>query len=132
MSQDDAELITRMYDLVRRGDIAGLVEIISPQFELHENVLAPDAAVYYGPEGLKRWLDAGLEAFSDFRFEPERFIERGDWIFAPVHSYGRGKGSGAPFDARYVTAFKVERGKIVFAASYGDLSEALEAVGLEE
>jgi ketosteroid isomerase-like protein len=131
MSQDDAELITRMYDLVRRGDIAGLVEIISPQFELHENVLAPDVAVYHGPEGLRKWLDAGLEAFSDFRFEPARFIERGDWTFAPVHSYGRGKGSGAPFDARYVTAFKVELGKVVFAASYEDMSEALEAVGLE-
>src|SRR5689334_3562284 len=132
MSQDDVELITRMYDLVRRGDIAGLVEVISPQFELHENVLAPDAAVYHGPEGLKKWLDAGLEAFSDFRFEPERFIERGDWTFVPVHSYGRGKGSGAPFDARYITAFKVELGKIVFAASYEDLAAALRAVGLEE
>ena len=132
MSQDDAELITRMYDLVRRGNIAGLVEIISPQFELHENVLAPDAAVYHGPEGLKKWLDASLEAFSDFRFEPERFIERGNWIFVPVHSYGRGKASGAPFDARYVTAFKVEFGKVVFAASYQDLSEALKAVGLTD
>jgi len=106
--------------------------MISPQFELHENVLAPDAAVYHGPEGLKKWLDASLDAFSEFRFEPERFIERGDWIFAPVHAYGRGKGSGAPFDARYVTAFKVELGKVVFAASYEDLSEALEAQRLAE
>ena len=56
----------------------------------------------------------------------------GDWIFAPVHSYGRGKASGAPFDARYVTAFKVELGKIVLAASYQDLPDALKAVGLEE
>ena len=31
----------------------------------------------HGPEGPKKWLEAGLEAFSDFRFEPERFIERG-------------------------------------------------------
>ena len=132
MSQQNLEIVRRAYDLVTRGDIAGMVEITSPQFELRENVLAPDAAVYHGPEGLKKWLDASLEAFSDFRFEPERFIERGDWTFAPVHSYGRGKGSGAPFDARYVTAFKVELGKVVFAASYEDMSEALEAAGLAE
>jgi ketosteroid isomerase-like protein len=132
MSQENVELVRRVYDLVSRGDIAGLVEIISPQFELHENVLAPDAAVYHGAEGLETWLDASREAFSDFRFEPERFVERGDWIFAAVHSYGRGKGSGAPFDARYVTAFKIELGEVVFAASYEDLSEALRAVGLEE
>jgi ketosteroid isomerase-like protein len=132
MSEENLEVVRRCYGLVSRGDIAGLGEIMGPQFELHENVLAPDAAVYHGPEGLKKWLDVSREAFSDFRFEPERFIERGDWIFVPVHSYGRGKGSGAPFDARYVTAFKVERGKVVFAASYEDLSEALKAVGLED
>ena len=51
VSQENVEIVRRMYDLVRRGDVAGLVEIISPQFELHENVLAPDAAVYHGPEG---------------------------------------------------------------------------------
>src|SRR4051795_11585414 len=132
MSQENVEIVRRAYDLVSRGDIAGLGEITSPQFELHENVLVPDAAVYHGLEGLKKWLDASAEAFSNFRFEPERFIERGDWIFAPVHSYGRGKGSGAPFDARYVTALRVELGKVVFAASYEDLSEALKAAGLED
>jgi ketosteroid isomerase-like protein len=132
MSEEKVEIVRRTYDLVARGDIAGMVEIIGPQFELRENVLAPDAAVYHGPEGLKKWLDASREAFGDFRFEPERFIERGNWIFVPVHSYGRGKESGAPFDARYVTAFKVELGKVVFAASYQDLPAALEAVGLTE
>jgi ketosteroid isomerase-like protein len=132
VSQENVEIVRRAFDLVSRGDIAGMAEIIGPQFELHENVLAPDAAVYHGPDGLKRWLDGSLEAFSDFRFEPERFIERGAWIFVPVHSYGRGKGSGAPFDARYVSAFKVEREKVVMAASYENLSEALKAVGLEE
>jgi len=132
MSRENVEIVRRAYDLVTRGDSAGMIEIISLQFELRENVLAPDADVYHGPEGLKKWLDASREAFSDFRFAPERFIERGDWIFVPVHSHGRGKASGAPFDARYVTAFKVELGKVVFAASYQDLSAALKAAGLAE
>ena len=132
MSQENEEIVLRAYDLVARGDVAEMIEIIGPQFELRENVLAPDAAVYHGPEGLKKWLDASREAFGDFRFEPERFIERDNWIFVSVHSYGRGKGSGAPFDARYVTAFKVELGKLVFAASYEDLSADFKAVGLEE
>ena len=63
MSNENVEIVRRAFDLVARGDIAGLVEIISPQFELRENVLAPDVAVYHGPEGLKTWLDASLEAF---------------------------------------------------------------------
>ena len=132
MSQENVELVRRSYDLVSRGDLAGLTGIIGPEFELHENVLVPDAAVYHGPEGLKKWLEASFEAFADFRFEPERFIERGDWVLVPVHAYGRGKASGAPFEARYVTAFRFQLGKAVFAASYEDLPEALEAAGLKE
>ena len=95
-------------------------------------MLAPDAAVYYGPDGLKKWFKAGLEAFAEFRFEPERFVERGDWVFVPVHAYGRGRGSGAPFNAQYVTAFKFRLGKAVFMGSYEDLPEALEVAGLSE
>jgi ketosteroid isomerase-like protein len=73
--QGNVTLVRRAFGLVGNGDIAGLAEIIGPGFELHENVLAPDAGVYHGKEGLKKWLDASLEAFVDFRFEPERFIE---------------------------------------------------------
>jgi ketosteroid isomerase-like protein len=132
MSQENVELVRHCYDLVGRGDLAGLVDLIGPEFELHENVLAPDAAVYRGPEGLRKWLEASQEAFADFRFEAERFIERGDWVFAPVRAYGRGKGSGAPFTALYVTDFRLRLGKFVFAASHGDLPEALDAAGLSE
>jgi ketosteroid isomerase-like protein len=77
-------------------------------------------------------MEASLYAFAEFRFEPEQFIERGDWVFAPVHASGRGKGSGAPFTAHYVTAFRLRSAKVVFAASYGDIAEALEAAGLSE
>ena len=132
MSQENVALVQRALDLVSEGDITGLRNMIGPGFELRENVLAPDAAVYHGEEGLKKWLAVSLEAFSDFRFEPERFIERGDWVFARVHAYGRGRGSGAPFEARYVTALKFRSGKAVFAASYEDLDEAFKALGLSE
>ena len=132
MSEENVETVRRAYELVRQGDIAGLLDIIGPGFELHENVLAPEAGVYHGGEALKKWLDATREAFIDFRFEPERFIEREDWVFAPVHAFGRGRGSGAPFSAQYVTAFKFESGRAVFAASYEDLAEALESAGLSE
>jgi ketosteroid isomerase-like protein len=132
MSQENEELVRRAYELVRQGDIAGLLNLIGPGFELHENVLAPEAGVYYGEEGLRKWQGATLEAFIDFRFEPERFIERGDWVFVPVHASGRGRGSGAPFTARYVTAFKFRSGHAVFVASYENLAVALEAAGLSE
>jgi ketosteroid isomerase-like protein len=118
--------------LVGDADLPELLELIGPGFELHENVLAPDAAVYRGPEGFQRWLEASQEAFTDFEFVAERFIERGDWVFAPVRAHGRGRSSGAPFTAQYVTAFRVISDKFVFAGSYRDLAEALEAAGLSK
>jgi ketosteroid isomerase-like protein len=132
VSQENVNLVRHCYELLRRGDTIALVDLVGPEFELHENVLALDSAVYHGPDGLRKWLEVSREAFGEFRFEPERFIESGDWIFAPVHAYGRGRGSGAPFTAKYVTGFKLALGKIVFAASYQELPDALEAAGLSE
>jgi uncharacterized protein len=132
MSQENVEIAKRGFELVSRGDIPALLDVIAPDFELHENVLAPDAAVYHGTDGLKKWFEASFEAFSDFSFEPRQFIEQGDWVFAPVHARGRGSASGAPFEARYVTAFRFRSGKVVFVGSFEDLPTALEAVGLSE
>ena len=132
MSQENVEPVQRGFELVSQGDVAGLLDIIAPDFELHENVLAPDAAVYHGTDGLKKWFEASFEPFSDFRFEPKQFIERGDWVFASVHTFGRGRASGAPFEARYVTAFRFRSGKVVFVGSFEDLPTALEAAGLSE
>src|SRR3954452_17683953 len=84
MAEENVELVRRVYELVRQGDIAGLLNIIDPGFELHENVLALEAGVYFGEEGLRKWQGATLEAFTNFRFEPERFIERGGWVVVPV------------------------------------------------
>ncbi|HEY7150612.1 MAG TPA: nuclear transport factor 2 family protein [Solirubrobacterales bacterium] len=132
MSQENIDLVRRCYELLSTGETVALLELIGPEFELHENVLAPDSAVYHGPDGLRKWLEVSRESFGEFRFEAERFIESDDWIFAPVHAHGRGRGSGAPFTARYVTAFRLAHGKVVFAASYEDLPKALEAAGLRE
>jgi len=91
VSQENVNLVRHCYELLRRGDTIALVDLVGPEFELHENVLALDSAVYHGPDGLRKWLEVSREAFGEFRFEPERFIESGDWIFAPVHAYGRGR-----------------------------------------
>jgi ketosteroid isomerase-like protein len=54
MSQENVQLVRRAYALVSRGDIPGLLDLIGPGFELHENDLAPDASVYHGSEGLRK------------------------------------------------------------------------------
>jgi ketosteroid isomerase-like protein len=132
MSQENVEIVRRVFEQLRRGDLAGLLGSVDADCELHENVLAPDAAVYHGRDGVSKWFEASVEAFSEFRFEPEQFIESGDWVVVPVSAHGRGRASGAEFGARYVTVFKFRLGKTVFVASYADLTEALEAAGLSE
>jgi len=71
MSEENVEIVRRGYEVVSRGDIDALVDVIGPGFELHENVLAPDDAVCRGPDGLAKWLEAAVEAFVDFHFDAE-------------------------------------------------------------
>ena len=52
MSQTNINVVRHCYELLRRGDTVALVDLVGPEFELHENVLALDSAVYHGPDGL--------------------------------------------------------------------------------
>jgi hypothetical protein len=57
VSQENVEVACRAFSLVSRGDLESLSDLIGPGFEVRENVLAPDAAVYYGPDRLKKSHD---------------------------------------------------------------------------
>jgi hypothetical protein len=39
MSQENVEVVRLCYELMRRGDIAALVDLTNPEIEVHENVL---------------------------------------------------------------------------------------------
>jgi ketosteroid isomerase-like protein len=132
MSQENVELVRRGYEAFNRQDFEAWLDFLDPQVEFQEMVLTPDAATYHGREAVRAWLQKGGEAFTGVEFLIERTIDGGDAVVAAVVVRGRGVGSGAEFSTRIAHASRWRNGRAVFIAAYPELSQAFEAVGLEE
>jgi ketosteroid isomerase-like protein len=132
MSQENVEAVRRGYEVFNSGDFDAWLATLSPDIELDERYLAPDAAVYHGQEGVRRWWQVGQDAIEQPRFEVLRWFDGGDAVVTEVAVHVRGAGSGAEATARLAHAIRIRDGKAVYIASFPTVEQALEAVGLRE
>jgi ketosteroid isomerase-like protein len=132
VSQENVEVVRRYYGLLNARDLANCLELLADDFELVEPSLL-DAGSYRGREGLRRWLERMDEAWSKMRWEPEEFIEAGEFVVVPVrfHCTARHTGLEQVTRLRFHT-IRVVHGRISLATGYGRRARALKAVGLSE
>jgi ketosteroid isomerase-like protein len=100
MSQENVEIVRRMYDAFNRGDPAA-AEYLHPEAEMHQLSEVPDAQSYYGREEFVRGLGVWLSGWEEFRFEPEEMTQVGDHVVMQVRLWGRGRGSGVETTMRW-------------------------------
>jgi ketosteroid isomerase-like protein len=134
MSQENVEIVRRLYDRWARGDFSA-TGFLDP-----EVVYSRIGTETPGMEGEWRGIEqmaAGtreyLRAFSDVRIEAERIIDLGDdKVLVLSRQTARGKLSGAPFEHELADLMTLKDGKIVGVVAYWHRAEALEAAGLSE
>ncbi len=63
--------------------------------------------------------------------QPERFIDKGDYVVVRVRVVGTHPESGAELEDHLVHVWKFQRGKAVELRPYEELSQATEALGLK-
>jgi ketosteroid isomerase-like protein len=131
MSQENVEVVRRSYEIFNSGDIEGWLATLSPDVELDERYLAPDAAVYRGHVGVRGWWNMISEAGSA-RFEVLRWLDGGDAVATEVMVHVRGAESGVDVTARLAHAVRVRDQKVVYIASFPTVEQAREAAGLSE
>jgi ketosteroid isomerase-like protein/GNAT superfamily N-acetyltransferase len=123
------EIAHELYRALNERDNEALFGLLDPEVEVHEEFLAPEAAVYRGHDGVREWISRSTEAMSGFRWEPLRFMRLGDAVVVPVRLTARGAGSGAEVTADLVHVGRVRDGRISLIAAYPDLQSAVAAVG---
>src|SRR5215204_4263330 len=94
MSQQDVELVRRVYEGWARGDFLAEVDVFHPDVEF-ELVDWPDPATAQGVEAMWRTWRAALSAWEDMRAEPTDIIETREHIVVFNYIRARGRGSGA-------------------------------------
>jgi ketosteroid isomerase-like protein len=134
MSQENVEVIRRLYEHWERGDFS------TTGFFDPEIVYSRIGTETPGMEGEWRGLEEMSEGtrdyfrvFSDLRIEAERIIDLGDdRVLVLTRQTGHGKLSGVPFDHQLADLMTFRAGKIVAMDAYWHRAEALEAAGLTE
>ncbi|HYY84620.1 MAG TPA: nuclear transport factor 2 family protein [Beijerinckiaceae bacterium] len=136
MSQENVEIVRRGYELFAEGNLEGVTDLISDEAELPDGgglgVGDTAAGTRRGPDGFLQGSQDALDAFEDYRVEPQEFIEAGDAVVVPVRISGRGKASGAMLEIRLVHLWVLRNGRAIRNEIYRTTAEALKAVGRSE
>ena len=146
MSEDNVEIVRRMYDAVNRysgakarGDQDAVAAIwdttqdwLAPDFEFREDPSWPGAQTYRGLERCREVWDDYYEQFGEQTVKVEKFVESGDQVVVLLRWKVRGVASGAPVDMAQGHVHTLRNGRVTKWEVYFDRSAALEAAGLSE
>jgi ketosteroid isomerase-like protein len=132
MSQEDAEVVRRIYEL---GQEAGseFFDLIHPD-GVFENVAEfPITGPYIGHEGVRRWREDIVEVVEDAEFILEELRDLGAGLVLTVQRLrGHARHTGIEMDVAWATLWRVDGGRVRYGTGYLTKEKALEAAGLSE
>ena len=131
MSQENVELVHRVFDATSRHDLDAALELSHPDVEIAP-VMGPASITYRGHEGVRRWSSDLLSAFPDFRAEVLEARDLGDFVVGTVRISGQGAESDVSSEQTVWFASEWRDGMLLWYRAYESESEALEAAELSE
>ena len=133
MSQDNVEIVRRVYAEVSADTWKAPPELFDSAYEVDLRDAAPDVGVISGIEGSEEALRGYTATFEDFRIELLEVIHADEQcVVTAVRDGGRLKGSDSEVWNRFFHVWTFRDGKIVRRSSHTDRDQALEAAGLRE
>ena len=132
MSEENVEIVRRMYDAYAGGDFETAMAYLDPEIEM-DLTLRPDGKVFHGHAGVTEAVRTWLGAWEGWRLEVEEIIDLGgERVLVLARESGRGKGSGMEIEHPHIGIVTVRDSKIVHMVGYVERGQALEAAGLSE
>jgi uncharacterized protein len=124
-----AELARAGFEAFNRGDIETVLELLSPDVEIHSVAEMGEEGTYRGHDGYREWTAIWLDAWDEFRIEITE-IEEVDEQNVLIHSVqrARGKDSGVEVEQFGVYLFTLRDGKATRLHLYADRDSALAAI----
>jgi ketosteroid isomerase-like protein len=133
MSQKNVEIVRRVIDARNRGDHDAAFAYADSDIAFDFSTSAgPWAGIYRGVEATRRLWERLDEVFSEFRWEPQEFIDAGDAVVVTMRFHARGRESGVETVSRGAGVYWFKDGKVVRYRQCQNRADALEAAGLRE
>jgi ketosteroid isomerase-like protein len=121
MAEQDVSMMRRAYEAFNQGDIPGALAAFDPQVEWHEpgGGRAP-GGTFQGSERVANEVFSTIpQNFSEFRAEPDAFIDAADRLVVTGHFRGRTT-AGQSIDVPFAHVWELRNGKAVRFQNYVD------------
>ncbi len=132
MSQENVEVVKRLYDAWQREGFEVVPALMDPNIEYVNPAYAVEPGTRRGYEGFAIAAQNIRNVYPTRRFEPLEFWDAQDRVAVRTRVIASGVGSSAEIDVERGYVFDVREGKVVRFAWFNEPLEALEAVGLTE
>jgi ketosteroid isomerase-like protein len=129
MSQENVELVGRMYDAFLAGDLPAMLAGLDPEIEWRS---IEDTENRHGHTGVAESIVAWLGMWEQHELEAEEYVDAGQQVVVTTRLRGRGRLSGAVVEDQYFAVWTLREGQAIAYREYTSLPEALEAAGLSE
>jgi ketosteroid isomerase-like protein len=138
MSQENVEVVRRLFDAVARRDSETVLSLYDPDVEWDgsrhrwsEVIGGPPR--WRGHDGLRRWAREYYESWESLEDTIEDVIDAGEDVVVIVSTRGRGRTSGIAVEwLHHAAVWSVRDGRIVRVVWFPTREEALESVAVPE
>jgi ketosteroid isomerase-like protein len=134
MSQENVEAVRRCLDAWNRGDFDAFVQDWHPESEFFSAFMVQaegDVRPFRGPQAMRRYWDE-WHSLWDLSVEVSETRDLEDTVVVVAGLKVRGKGSGVEIESALAYVFEFDNDLFRKVHTYLNLTDALEAVGLEE
>jgi ketosteroid isomerase-like protein len=131
MSRANVAAAKRIYEARNRGDADAVLAEFAPGATWYPHLATLGGHPIQGHDGIRAYMASLREDWIGFRHEPEEFFDAGDKVVAFLHTYARGRGSGADVEVPVAHVLTFEDGKCTGYVSYHDRQKALRVAGLK-
>jgi uncharacterized protein len=125
MSETNVEFARRGYALWSSGDIEGMIELSTPDFEFVPAIAASvEGGSVNGPDEFRRFFGDLNETWETFRIDVDEFRDRGDRVLASGRLIAKGRGSEVELDHPFYSVVWIRDGRFARMQSFLDQDSA--------
>jgi ketosteroid isomerase-like protein len=133
MSEENVEIIRRVYDAAARRDAETVLALYDPEVDLDVSRLGlADLNVYHGHDGLRSLFREWNEIWGKIVYDYEELIDAGEHVVSVVTRHARGRASGAEVERPFALVWTLREAKVVRVVWFLTREEALETAELRE
>lgn len=131
MSQQNVEVVQRLYEAWGREEVPGPLELLDPKIEYVNPEGAIEPGIRRGLPAFNAAIEKLFDGWATWKMEPEQYRGAKNQVAVTIRYQARARRSGVTIEGRESALLTLQDGKIVRYEWFHGPEDALEAMALE-